>query len=146
MATQRFEVLATSAAPPEKVFAVLADRTRWHEWAGPMIRSSSWERTGDAEPGGVGAIGRLGSSRFYSREEIVEYDPPHHLAYVMLSGQPVRDYRATVDLSPADGGTAIAWRATFEPKIPGTGALLKLQLRTIVASFAKRLAVHATSR
>lgn len=144
MASQSFEVLATSAAPPERIFEVLADRTRWHEWAGPMIRRSTWERTGEPEPGGVGAIGRLGSSRFFSREEIVEYDRPRHLAYVMLSGQPVRDYRADVDLSPADAGTAIAWRATFEPKVPGTGPLLRLYLRTLVASFAKRLAAHAS--
>ena len=41
----------------------------------------------------------------------------------MLSGVPVRDYRADIDIAPEGAGTMIRWRATFTPKIPGTGAL-----------------------
>ena len=43
---------------------------------------------------------------------------------VELRGQPVRNYRADVRLTPDGAGTLIVWGATFEPLIPGTGRLL----------------------
>ena len=143
MARQSFATHAHSPAPPEQVFDVLADSTRWSEWAGPLIRKSSWEREGTAEPGGVGAIRRLGSSRIFSREEIVTYDRPNHLAYVLLSGQPVREYRADVSMTPAGGGTDIRWEATFLPRLPGTGRFVRWYLGLIVAGLARRLAARA---
>jgi len=48
-----YELTVHSAAPPEIVFAVLADATRWHEWAGFSVATSQWEREGDPAPGGV---------------------------------------------------------------------------------------------
>ncbi len=138
-----FAVSARSAAPPERVFAVLADASRWSEWAGPLVRTSSWEREGDPQPGGVGAIRRLGSSRVFSREQILAYDAPRHLAYTILSGQPVRRYRADVRIAPDGEATRIDWSAEFEPKVPGTGALIAWYLGVIVGGFARRLARYA---
>src|ERR1043166_7121475 len=142
MSQQSYVIEANATAPPEVVFALLADGAGWKAWAGPFIQESSWERTGDP-PGGVGAIRRLGWRRFASREEIVAYDPPRHLAYTMLSGQPVRNYRADVELTAHDGGTHIRWSATFTPLLPGTGPLLRVYLRAIVGGFARRLATPA---
>jgi hypothetical protein len=40
-------------------------------------------------------------------------------AYELLSGLPIRDYRAGVTLAPAaEGGTAIRWRSSFRPGFP----------------------------
>lgn len=144
--TESFEVVARSTAAPARVFALLADGAGWSRWAGPLVRKSSWECEGTPPPGGVGAIRRLGSSRFYSREQIVDYDPPARLGYVLLSGQPVRDHRADVRLEPDGDGTRIVWRETFRPIVPGTGSLLRWWLRAVVASFARRLAEHAAGR
>lgn len=142
--SRSFEVVARSAAPPDRVFALLADGAGWARWAGPLVRRSSWEREGDPAPGGVGSVRRLGSARVFSREEVVAYDPPRHLGYTILSGQPVRSYRADVRLQATDGGgTEIRWAATFVPRLPGTGRLLRGWLRTVVASFARRLAAAA---
>jgi uncharacterized protein YndB with AHSA1/START domain len=141
---QSFEVVRRSPAAPEAVFAVLADGSRWSEWAGPLVRRSAWDREGAPEPGGVGAVRRLGSAPFFSREKIVEYDPPRHLAYVLLSGMPVRDYRSDVDLTPDGAGTEIRWRSSFAPRIPGTGPLVRAVMAAIVGGFARRLAKAAT--
>jgi hypothetical protein len=142
-----FATEATSSAPPDVVYAVLADATRWKDWAGWFIRESSWEREGTPSPGGVGAVKRLGAKPIYSREETVDYDPPRHYAYRILSGPPVNSYRADVDLSPvATGGTHIRWRFTFESKVPGTGALMRFYLGRIVGGLARRLAAHAEKR
>lgn len=138
-----YEVSAVSAARPEKVFELLADGAGWSTWAGPVVMNSWWEREGTPPPGGVGAIRALGSKRVGSREEIVAYDPPHHLAYIILSGLPVRSYRADVRIEPHGDGSRIVWGGTFVPKVPGTGALLRLFLTTTVGGFTRRLARHA---
>lgn len=138
-----FSAEATSTASPEAVFAILADATGWKEWAGWFIRESFWEREGTPAPGGVGAIKRLGAKPVYSREETVEYDPPGRYAYRILSGQPVKAYRADVELTPADGGTHIRWTSRFQPSIPGTGALMRWYFGRIVAGLTRRLAAYA---
>jgi uncharacterized protein YndB with AHSA1/START domain len=143
---QTFSAFAYSAAAPDRVFAILADGSRWSQWAGPLVMRSWWDREGDPPPAGVGAIRRLGTRQFASREEIVAYDPPRHLAYTILSGQPVRHYRADVQLTAEGTGTRIEWRATFEPLIPGTGRLMRAWLATVVRGFARRLAAYAESR
>ena len=135
-----YVVVAHSPAPPEKVFEVLADGAGWSRWAGPMVMKSWWEREGTPAPGGVGAIRALGSKRVGSREEIIAYDPPTHLAYTILKGLPVRDYRADVHLTPDGDGTRIEWRGVFTPKLPGTAGMLRMFLVMTIGSFAKRLA------
>ena len=138
-----YEVSAFSKAPPEKVFAIVADGAGWSRWAGPVVVRSWWEREGEPAPGGVGAIRALGLPRIGSREEIVAYEPPRHLGYVILSGLPVRSYRADVRLTAEDGGTRIVWGGTFVPKLPGTGPVLRRFLLGTVGGFTKRLARYA---
>jgi uncharacterized protein YndB with AHSA1/START domain len=135
-----YEVVGTSRAPVEQVWALLADAATWSQWAGPMIVRSWWEREGTPPPGGVGAIRGLGLKRLGSREEIVEFDPPHHLAYTILSGLPVHDYRADVELTAAGAGTSIVWRGSYRPKVPGTGAAINAFLHWTISGFVRRLA------
>jgi hypothetical protein len=134
-----------STAPPDQVFAVLADGAGWSRWAGPMIVKSWWEREGTPPPGGVGAIRALGMKRVGSREEIVAYDPPTHLAYTILSGLPVRDYRADVRLTPDGSGTRIEWSGAFTAKAPGTAGAIGVFLRLTIGSFVRRLGRYAAS-
>jgi hypothetical protein len=81
----------------------------------------------------------------FSREEVVEYDRPNHLAYVIVSGQPVREYRADVSLLPSGGGTDIRWEATFLPRLPGTGRLVSWYLAKIVGGLARNLAAASAA-
>ena len=138
-----YEVVGHSAAAPEKVFEILADGAGWSRWAGPMIVKSWWEREGDPPPGGVGAIRALGMKRVGSREEILAYEPPAHLAYTILSGLPVRDYRADVHLTSDGGGTRIVWGGTFTPRHAWAAPVLRVFLRSTIGSFVRRLAKYA---
>ncbi len=141
-----YELTVHAAAPPEVVFGVLADAPRWNEWAGFSVATSEWEREGDPAPGGVGAIRKLGRAPMYGREQITEYDAPVHMAYTILSGIPVRGYHADVDLRADDTGTTISWTAAFEPKIPGTGALLAAVLKRTVLGYTRAAAAEAERR
>jgi len=146
VAEQSFEVVTRSTAPREAVFAVLADAARWSDWAGRLTPTSVLERPGAHDRNGVGAIRKMGSPPVWSREEIVEYEPPARLAYILLSGLPIRRYRSVVEMTPdAAGGTAIRWRSTFEPSIPGTGGLFRRFLHRTVTGFAERLATYAAT-
>ncbi|HYL53040.1 MAG TPA: SRPBCC family protein [Acidimicrobiia bacterium] len=143
MRTARYEVTARSAAPPERLFELISDATTWPLWAGPLIAHGSWEQEGNPAPGGVGAIRKVGRWPRFGREQVVRHDPPGHHAYVLLSGQPVGDYRADVYFRRDGDGTVITWGATFEPLIPGTGVLLAAVYRRMIGGFARRLAAYA---
>jgi uncharacterized protein YndB with AHSA1/START domain len=137
-----YEVTARSAAPPERVFALLADVPSWQEWAGPMVLRSWWEREGDPPPGGVGAVRRLGVRGASSREEIVAYEPPRHLGYVWHT-RIVRNYRADVRLEPDGAGTRIVWSGSFTPTSLGPAPVMRRFFRAMVGGFARRLAAYA---
>ena len=142
MVRASYDVTARSAATPARVFAALADAPSWKRWAGPLVIASWWEREGDPPPGGVGAIRRLGIRGVSSREEIVAYDPPRHLAYVWHT-RLVRDYRADVRLEPDGTGTRIRWTGSFTPTLLGRAAPMTVFFRTTVGGFARRLAAFA---
>jgi hypothetical protein len=143
-AEQSFEIEITSHAAPAELFDLLADIPRWQEWAGPTVQRSARDRDGSPEPNGVGAIRRLGAPGFWAREEIVEFLRPVRLSYILVSGVPVRRYRSTVEFEArGDGETIIRWRSRFEPIVPGTGALLRIGMRTVIAGVAKRLSAVA---
>lgn len=130
-----------SIADPEVVWEILSDHTRMADWA--PLRSSSLERQGDPAPDGVGAIRVLRAVGPALREEITEFEPPRRLAYTILSGAPLRDYRAEVDLSPtAGGGTDIVWQVSCQPRLPGVG----LAVRASIATLTKRLVAEANKR
>jgi uncharacterized protein YndB with AHSA1/START domain len=139
-----YELTVQSGAPPEAVFDVLADATRWKEWAGITVGVSAWDREGVPAPGGVGAVRKLGRWPMFTREQITEYDPPRHLGYTILSGVPVRGYHADIDLVPDDnGGTTIRWAGAFEPSIPGTGTALETLIERTVLHYARAAAREA---
>ena len=143
MASQRYSVTRVASAPRETVWTVVSEAAGWKNWAG-VIRSSL-EREGDPPPDGVGAIRHLGLGFLGSREEVVEWESPSHLGYVILSGMlPVRNYRADVFLEQTGPATTlIRWSGTFDPVVPGTGALMRSVLHAIISRFAKRAARYA---
>lgn len=149
MAMGSYEVEAHSRAPIGVVWEVFADTPRWSEWAGMTARAASWLREGDDPPGGVGAVRRLGSAPFYSDEEMLEWAPPHHMAYTIVKGFPVRGYHSDLDLvedAGGDGGTRIRWHGGFEPKIPGTAGLISWFLHHFLGSYARKAAAEAERR
>jgi uncharacterized protein YndB with AHSA1/START domain len=127
------DVEARSAAPPEAVWALLADVGTWPRWA-PFDEA-------EVESGeGAGEIRRFRAGRVTTRERVVTMDPPSRYEYEFLSGLPIRDYRAEVTLLPAgDGGTRIRWQSSFRAKLPGTGWLIRRRLTQFIAETAEGL-------
>jgi len=138
---QRREVVSHRhvKAPIEAVWHLVATAETYKDWGTMSV--SFLEREGVPAPDGVGAIRRFGFRIYQSREEVVAFDAPHHLAYVLHSGLPVRDYRADVTLrEAADGGTDLEWRSSFTPPWPGSGWFWSAFLQQMVDGFTRGIA------
>jgi uncharacterized protein YndB with AHSA1/START domain len=142
---QRIAAEATTEAAPDEVWALLSDRSTWPSWS-PLGSHASVSSGADGDPDGVGGVAEFVTGRHRVREEIVEREPLHRLSYALLSGLPLRGYRAVVELTPSGTGTHIRWSSTFVPERPGTGWLYRLALARVIRRTVTGLAAAAPAR
>ena len=108
MAQLHVEAEGTAKASPEGVWALVSDATRYPSW-GPWS-DGHYEKAGEESPHGVGAVQVLRSAQRYmgrhttSVEKILVFEEDRHLAYTVIRGIPVRNYRADVTLTPVRRG------------------------------------------
>jgi Polyketide cyclase / dehydrase and lipid transport len=138
--TARIRIETRAVAPLETVWEVLQDQAGMSAWT--PARSVRLEREGDPPPNGVGAIRLLSGLGLHAREEITAATPPTHLAYRLVSGLPLRDYRGETHLSFADGTSKIIWTVAFRPRWLGETWLV----RAVAGALAKGLAAEAERR
>jgi len=136
-----FEVRATAVATPEELWPLVGEAARWKEWS--FLDRSDLIAEGQPVADGVGAVRRFSSHGVGSQEEVVVWDPPHHLGYAILKGFPVHHYRGDVHLDADGSGTAITWSATFDELIPGTGKVMELVLHSVIKRFMAGLIRYA---
>src|ERR1700685_4146879 len=118
--TDLIKVAATAAsrATPGAVFSLLKNSDTWPSWS--MFDTVELEQPGADEPFGVGSIRVFSTSITRSREQVTELIPDQKLSYVLLSGLPLRNYRADMCLAAAGEQTLVSWSASFQCR-PGTG-------------------------
>jgi hypothetical protein len=143
MTRQRIEHRATTTADPATVYALLRDGATWPTWS--PIDSFELEREGDDEREGVGAVRVFRSGKVTGRDTIAELVPDRRFAYTHASSLPVKNYRGEIDLEPTGDGTAIRWVSAFDPKIPGTGRMMRRALDGFIAALTDGLAEHAAT-
>ncbi len=137
-----YRVEARAAAPVEEVWPLVGEARRWQEWS--FLTRTGLEREGVPEPDGVGAIRHFSRMGVGSREEVLAWDPPHHLAYTIVRGGfPVRNYRADLTLEPDGDGTRIRWSGTYDEKWPGSAAAIGVLLKRMMQKFATDVARYA---
>ena len=121
------------------------DVKRYPEW-GPWS-AGGYQRPGDTSPRGPGAVQWLRSShRAYLRyattiEKILEAEEGRRLAYTVIGGIPVRNYRAEVTLTPAADGTHVRWAATWDATL--SGRIVLRSLRKVYPQIVADLAAAA---
>jgi hypothetical protein len=150
---KHIDVTAESSADPATVYALLRAGETWPTWS-PLTSFELKEPAAD-EPGspGSGSGEGLGAIRIFrtkqaigttvSVERIVELVPDKRFSYALVSGLPLEDYRADIDLTPTATGTSIRWHSTFRPRVPGTGWFYRAVLQTFIARCVRGLAQHA---
>ena len=143
MKRQEIDEREWSSASPDAIYDLLAHGATWPTWSG--IDSFELRQQGDAGGESLNAIRVFRTGRVTSVERLVELVPGHRLSYALVSGLPLGDYRADVDLLPSDGGTLIRWHSTFVAKRPGTGWLYRRVLGRFIRDAVRGLAEHAAS-
>ena len=139
------EAEQTAQAAPAIVWALVSDATTYPRW-GPWSEVG-YRRQGDTSPGGPGAVYWLRSSRRYglrrpvSVERILDAEEGRRLAYTVIGGIPVRNYRAEVTLVPVAGGTRIRWTASWDRTL--AGRLVQRSLRRVYPQIVADLASAA---
>jgi uncharacterized protein YndB with AHSA1/START domain len=136
------EAEQVAAAASENVWALISDATTYPQW-GPWSEAG-YRSPGDASPRGPGAVYWLRSSHRYgltrpvSVEKILDAEEGRSLAYTVVGGIPVRNYRAEITLTPAAGGTQIRWAASWDQTLLGrlVHRSLRRQYPQIVAGLA----------
>jgi uncharacterized protein YndB with AHSA1/START domain len=111
------EADGTTRATPEAVWALIADAGSYPRW-GP------WDDGGYRSPGnggeqGVGAVRWFRLGRTTTVERVVGVEVGRRLAYTVVGGIPVRNYKAEVTLAAVAGATRIHWAATWDPTVLG---------------------------
>jgi uncharacterized protein YndB with AHSA1/START domain len=127
-------------ATPATVFDVYTDHRAYADLIGP-IRTAELEQEGKPAPNGTGAIRKLHMPGATVREQVTEYDRPNSYSYKMLSGLPLREFKATVTFTPTEQGTAVAYDVTVTGSI---GALpVKFPSQETIRLFMKKAAARA---
>jgi uncharacterized protein YndB with AHSA1/START domain len=117
-------VTVTIDAKPEDVFAVVSDHERFLSGPGMTCRLA---KVGGSHRNGVGAVREVTAPGSVFTEEVVEFTPPRHFAYVvrtfagpMGALAPVHD-RGWIELSTEGERTRVDWHTRFESSIPVAG-------------------------
>src|SRR3954449_3497882 len=83
------EASATTPAPRDAVWRLIADESQWPIWG----RWSSVEIEGGGGHG-LGAVRRLVQRPFSVRERVTEWEPGSRMSYDLLEGMHARGYQA----------------------------------------------------
>ena len=144
-----FTLTSRINAPIDVVFDVLTDHRGYPKFS--PLRKVALEQEGDPAPNGVGAIRALYAVGPPIREQVTEYEKPTRFAYRMLSGAPVRDHTAVVELSGDGGATNMVYRVETFPKVPGVlvpgvVVFMRLAMGQLVGGVRKTAEKQAGSR
>jgi len=109
-------------APPERVFALLADHANYDRFRG--IRHSELLREGRPPPNGVGALRMVRSGPIRFEEEITTYERPSQLDYLIVKINASYEHEGgRIRLREQEGGTFAEWTSVFSVPTPVLGGL-----------------------
>lgn len=139
------EASVESSSDPEAIFSLLANSATFPFWS--MIDEFEMVRPGKDGPYGLESQRIFRTGRFTMLEEVVEIVPNRRVAYVLLSGFPMDEYRAETVLEPlGGGGTRIVWRCSFLPRYRATGWFWRRMMTSVFKRLTHGLALASEDR
>jgi uncharacterized protein YndB with AHSA1/START domain len=131
-------------APLDIVWDVLTDHRAYAEWG--AVKTATLEAEGTPDINGIGAIRRLSEGPLTIREKVLEFEPKSRFVYTVLSGPPVRDYRATVTLDARGASTMVRWNVSFKGKLPLLGLVVKPVVRRVIRTLMRKASWESQKR
>jgi uncharacterized protein YndB with AHSA1/START domain len=120
------EVEARMAAPPERVWPVLTDLTRFGEWS-PENRGGTWV-DGDGPALGARFRGRQAHKavgEWETTSTVTECEPPRRFTWVVGPSAEEAGASWSFELAPDGDGTRVRFRAQMGPGTSGTTAAIE---------------------
>lgn len=88
---------------------------------------------GDPSKYGAGFVRAVNSGINTINERLISVEPMKCYTYTLAEGAPVKeDYLGKVEFTQVGDATKIIWSVKFAPKIPGTGWIFKLGIKSAV--------------
>lgn len=159
MSSYQMQIIQDVKAPQDVMWAVMTDHARWADWLpGEKVIV---DPVGSPDPNGLGAVRTfvLKRGRSAAKEEVVGWEPPVSMTYILHSSFPTRNYRSTMTLgaisdgdTDGGGGSAdgsadcrLVWESTWESPLPVWfgGALVKKLLFGLLSKAAKKMSAAA---
>ncbi|MFV0495628.1 SRPBCC family protein [Mycobacterium sp.] len=135
----RAQAVASSAATPEQVWAVLVDHEGMAEWA--PFEACEVLHDGDAD--GVGLVRRLtgGPAKMSVLEHVVAAEAPYRFEYKAQGAPGLSRYHSfvTVEAAPS-GGSTISWEVQYRTSMPGSRLITGKMMRTLAQGLAQTAA------
>jgi catechol 2,3-dioxygenase-like lactoylglutathione lyase family enzyme/uncharacterized protein YndB with AHSA1/START domain len=128
----------------DHVWKVLSDHRGMPQWF--PVDSVTLSREGRPSPDGVGAVRVMRGPKTILREQVIGWEEPRSLRYRLLEGAPIICHQGEVELRPSPGGTAIAWKIRYRPKIPGTAGVVRRAVDRLLDEALSRLKSVAERR
>lgn len=116
-------------APPEGVFAVVADHANYTRFDG--VTASTILKPGSPDPNGLGAVRQISAGPLRFDEEITAYEPGRRMDYLItkVRALPFRHTGGSIRFTPTDTGTHVVWTSAFEVPLPVLGPLIDRALQ-----------------
>jgi hypothetical protein len=144
MRRQEVHIVVESPASPEAVYDLLKDGRTWVDWSD--LDECEPEGLAPGEPEQVGTIRASRRGRALGWDQVTELVPGERFGYEHVKGLPVVGYVASVDLTRHPGGTTITWHASFAPRLPGTGGVIRRGVAQFLGACANGLAEYAATQ
>jgi hypothetical protein len=118
MKTRDFVHYAETEADVAAVADLIDNVDDWSAWTRPVVAQAKWIRRGEPQPGGRGAVRRLGLWPLFVREKITSYERGRFQEYTVLSPHLFSSYLGRISLSArANGGTSVSWSVELAPRL-----------------------------
>lgn len=127
------------AAAPAAVFPYFARHETFGAMAGGPVAAHlkfiRRVRLGEdiKQPDGKGSVRRIGYGPLAFEETVRTSTPGKLIEYYISKGSPLKNHQGRIEFHADGKGTRVDYLITFEPKLPGTAALLKGVLNGMIS-------------
>ena len=131
---------ATIPAPPERVWAIACDSSRYPEWVENTLRMIRTD--GPTRPGAtIEELTRIaGPWKAVTRWRVTEFDPPHRQVQEGEGVSTANNMAVIIELSPADQDTDFTLTVRYTPRFGPIGALIDRAVRGSITRSQQRSA------
>ena len=128
------------AAPAAEVFEMLTDHAGYIRFRG--VRGAERFRDGEPDPNGVGAMRRIKIPPVWFEEEIVSFDRPRRMDYVIRKANfPLEHEGGSIEITGDDSRAHVVWTSTLEvPTRFASGPASAVAAFAVKTGFSRMLA------